>query len=230
MTGARVSALIPAFNAERYLPEAIQSALTQTRPPFEVIVVDDGSTDATAEAARAFDQRVRYERQEQSGPGAARNRGVELARGDHLAFLDADDRWERDKLERQLGALQSEPPPDIVFGHVRQFVSAELPADAKARLRCPPQPQPGYLLGAVLVSRAAFDRVGPFTTDMHMGEFIDWMARARELGLRELMLDEVVLWRRLHDTNQGVRHRDSRGDFARLLKASLDRRRAEGTV
>jgi alpha-D-ribose 1-methylphosphonate 5-triphosphate synthase subunit PhnI len=124
--------------------------------------------------------------------------------------------------------MHAEPRPDIIFGHVRQFVTPELPAADRARIACPPEPQPGYLMGAMLATREAFGRIGPFATDLHVGEFVDWMARARELGLRELMLDETVLWRRLHDTNQSVRHRDSMGDFAHVLKASLDRRRAGG--
>jgi hypothetical protein len=78
----------------------------------------------------------------------------------------------------------------------------------------------------MLASRAAFERVGPFATDLHVGEWVDWMARARDLGLSELMLTETVMWRRLHETNQGVRHRDDMGDYAHVLKASLDRRRA----
>ena len=107
-------------------------------------------------------------------------------------------------------------------------MSPELPAEARASIACPPEPQPGYLAGAMLASRAVFERVGPFATDLHVGEFVDWMARARHLGLRELMLDATMLWRRLHVTNQNVRHRDRTGDLAHVLKASLDRRRGGG--
>jgi glycosyltransferase involved in cell wall biosynthesis len=228
MSAAEVSVLVPAYNAERYLGEALDSVLSQTQPPLEVIVVDDGSSDGTSAVAERFGERVRYERRAHAGIGSTRNRCVELARGDYIAFVDADDRWEPDKLERQLSAAQAEPWADIVFGHVRQFVSPDVPAQNRARIVCPPEPQPGYVLGAMLATRAAFGRVGPFATNLHVGEFIDWMARARELGLRELMLPGTVLWRRLHDANQGVRHRDRMGDFAHVLKASLDRRRAGG--
>ena len=231
MSEARVSVVVPAFNSERYLAEAVESALGQTHPPFEVIVVDDGSSDGTAEAAAAFGERIRYERQPNAGIGGARNTGVELASGDHLAFLDADDRWEPDKLERQLAALRSDPAPDIVLGHARQFVSPELSAQERAKLICPEEPQPGYLASCMLLSRATFERVGPFATELDFGEFIDWIARAKELDLRMLMLDATVLWRRLHDTNQGVRLRDRRGaDYAQVIKASLDRRRAGGAL
>ena len=230
MSEPRVSVVVPAYNSERYLGEALRSVLSQTRAPSELIMVDDGSSDGTASVARSFGDDVRYVRQPNGGIGSARNRGVELASGEHIAFLDADDLWEPGKLQRQLAALEEGPQLDMVFGHVRQFVSPELPAEVKARLRCPEGSQPGYSAGAMLARRATLERVGPFATDLHVGEFIDWMARARELGLRELMLDEVVLVRRLHDTNQGVRHRDHMGDFAHVLKASLDRRRAGGAA
>jgi hypothetical protein len=77
------------------------------------------------------------------------------------------------------------------------------------------------------VPRAAFERVGPFRTDLKFGEFIDWFARAVELGLRHRLLPEVLLWRRLHDDNLGIRERQSLpSDYAAVLKAALDRRRA----
>ncbi len=96
-----VSVIIPVYNYDRYLGEAIESALGQTYQHLEVIVVDDGSTDQSGEVARSFAGRgVRYCHQVHAGIGPARNRGVELAQGEFLAFLDADDRWPLEKLER----------------------------------------------------------------------------------------------------------------------------------
>ena len=110
-----ISVIIAVYNAERYLGEAIESALDQTLPPKEVIVIDDGSTDGTAEVARSFGDRIVYERCSRAGFAAGRNRGVELSTSAYLAFLDADDRFVRDKLERQLGVLQAEPEVDAVL-------------------------------------------------------------------------------------------------------------------
>jgi glycosyltransferase involved in cell wall biosynthesis len=95
-----ISAIVPAFNAEKFLGRALRSALTQNHSPFEVIVVDDGSTDATAEIASAFGKPVRCIRQKRAGVSAARNRGIEAAAGDLVAFLDADDEWLPHHLER----------------------------------------------------------------------------------------------------------------------------------
>jgi len=109
----RVSVIIPAYNCGRYLAAAIQSALDQTVPPAEIIVVDDGSTDDTASVAQSFGNRIRYIRQPNAGPAAARNHGAQVATGDWLAFLDADDEWLPWRLEVQL-ALAAEYP-DVVM-------------------------------------------------------------------------------------------------------------------
>ena len=100
------SVIIPAYNAEHYVREAIDSALSQTHMPVEILVVDDGSTDETPEIVRSYDSTVQLIQQENQGPGAARNRGAKVAFGDWLAFLDADDVWEPSKLEKQSATIQ----------------------------------------------------------------------------------------------------------------------------
>jgi glycosyltransferase involved in cell wall biosynthesis len=220
-----VSVIIPVYNCERYLAEAINSVLAQTHPAHEIIVVDDGSTDSSAQVARRFGSAVRYAFQPNAGIGAARNRGVRLALGNFFAFLDADDLWTDDKLRQQLAAVAEDPRLDAVFGLAKQFHSPELDAVARSRIQCPARPAPGYVAGSMLIRRSAFEGVGPFETGWRVGEFVDWYLRATEAGLRERMLPEVVLHRRLHATNQGVRERAAATDYARILKASLDRRR-----
>jgi glycosyltransferase involved in cell wall biosynthesis len=223
-TTTRASAIIPAFNAARFLGEAIDSVLGQSRPPFELIVVDDGSTDATAAVARRFPA-VRYVAQPHGGIAAARNRGVSAATGDCLAFLDADDRWTARKLEVQLAALAADPGLDMLLGHCMEVRQGEWAARLDPAV--PPEDGvPGYLAGTCLVRRAAFERVGRFETALRAGEFIDWLLRARGRGLRIRMLPGVVLWRRLHDGNHGVTDRGSYSDYARVLKDELDRRRS----
>lgn len=219
-----VSVVIPAHDAERYLGAAVASALAQTAPPLEVVVIDDGSRDGTGEVARGLP--VRYLRQENRGIGATRNRGVQAARGEFVAFLDADDLWAPRKLELQLQAFAADRAASLVFGHVEHFISPELDPDTAARLRCPEGSEPGYVAGAMLARRAIFHRVGPFRTDLKLGEFVDWMARARELPVREILFEEIVLRRRLHASNHTLRERAHRNDLARVVKASLDRRRA----
>jgi glycosyltransferase involved in cell wall biosynthesis len=215
-----ITTIIPAYNCDRYLADAIESALAQEYQPLEIIVVDDGSTDDTAKVARRFEPAIQYCFQANGGIGSARNRGIESAGGDLIAFLDADDLWTRGKLERQVSAMVNDPATEAVLGWVQQF------DDNSGRAIEAGEPMAGYLASTMLIRRASFDRVGPFRTDIKLGEFVDWYMRAKEMGLRSQMLAEVVLRRRIHDDNIGVRHRDSTGDYARLLKDALDRRRA----
>ncbi|HSM61445.1 MAG TPA: glycosyltransferase, partial [Longimicrobiales bacterium] len=109
-----VSVVIPAFNVQTYVAEAIDSVLAQTFTDYEVIVVDDGSTDDTGRVVAAYGDRVRYVRQERAGPGRARNRGIELARGELIAFLDADDAWYPRKLEKQVALFRADPSLGLV--------------------------------------------------------------------------------------------------------------------
>ena len=218
MSGApRVSVVIPVQNGERYLAAAIEGALAQTHAPAQVIVVDDGSTDASAAIAASFAPRVRCLARPVSGGGAAaRNDGVALASGEYLAFLDADDLWPPQRLERLLAAFAQQPEADIVFGQVQEFRDGAAPD--------PPRAAP--LATAALIARPAWDRVGGLG-DWAVGEFLDWLLRAREVGLHEITVPDTVLLRRLHESNHSTRRRAEFGEYARVLKASLDRRRAD---
>lgn len=223
-----VSVIIPAYNCQRYVGEAIESVLAQTYRPLEVIVVDDHSTDQTAEIARRFAQ-VQCVSQAHAGAGAARNLGAALARGALLAFLDADDRWTLYKLSRQVEALGERPDLDMVFGCVRQLHAGSEWEEGIAKSDGPDlQLMPGFIAGTMLIRRETFHRVGEFKTEFKVGEFIDWYGRARDLGLRSMCLPDLLLWRRIHQTNQGIVERASVSDYAKVMKACLDRRRNGG--
>ncbi len=222
-----ISIIIPVFNAERYLAEAIESVLMQTVKPLEIIVVNDGSTDESEKVANTFKNDICYLLQENKGASAARNLGINLAKGSLLAFLDADDFWVSNKLEEQLRALEKNPELDMVFGNVEQFVSPELDAENINRLRSELKIIPGYLVGTMLIKRESFQQVGPFKENLQLAEFIDWFSRVKEMKLHYKTLQEVVLKRRIHTTNQGLYKRQHMKDYTRVLKAALDRRRAE---
>src|SRR4051794_13257460 len=202
-----VSVIIPAYNYDRYLAEAVESVLNQTYQHLEVIVVDDGSTDRSGEVAQSFaGNGVRYCPQPHAGIGPTRNKGVELAEGEFIAFLDADDRWPEEKIERQLNAFESEPELEMVFGQALQLQNGPAwEAGVNDKNRTAAGMVPGLIPGTMLIKRAAFDRVGKFQGGLKVGEFIDWYARAVELKLRSLVMPQLFLWRRIHDSNQGIR-------------------------
>ena len=230
MENPLVSVIIPVYNYDRYLGEAVESVLNQTYKHLEVIVVDDGSTDRSREVAQSFAERgVRYCHQVHTGIGPARNRGVEMAQGEFLAFLDADDRWPDEKLALQLRAFENDASLEMVFGQALQLQNGPAwEAGVKNKNLMVDGGVPGMVAGTMLIKRAAFDRVGKFPAGLKMGEFIDWYARTGELQIRSLVLPELLLWRRIHDSNTVLRERQSVTDYARVLKATLDRRRAEG--
>jgi glycosyltransferase involved in cell wall biosynthesis len=221
-----VSVMIGAYNAAPYLGEAIESALGQDYEPIELIVVDDGSTDGTADVARSFAQ-AKVIQQENGGNGSARNRAVENASGELYAFLDADDRFTPGKLSLQKAVLDADPGLDMVFGHVREFFSPELDEETRASLRPPaPEPMPWTAPNLMLVRRRSFERVGPFTTAVRVGVTVDWFARAQEAGLRHTIPPEVVLERRLHTQNNGLRESASRSQYLEVIRQAMERRRA----
>jgi glycosyltransferase involved in cell wall biosynthesis len=220
-----VSVVIPVHNCERYVRTAIESVLAQSYASVELIVVDDGSTDGTAAILRDLRSVIRAVRQPRAGVAAAANRGVSLARGALLGFLDADDLWLASKLERQVAELSATRAPDCAFGHIEMFVSPELEPAQRAKLICPAGALPGYVRGTMLVRREAFARIGDFDRRWRTGEFIDWYARAKALGLRSVMLDDVVMRRRLHDANSSALDPTVRIDYARIARAALHRAR-----
>lgn len=222
-----VSVMIGVYNGAPYLGEAIESVLAQTHEPVELIVVDDGSTDGSGAIAEAYGPRLRCIRQERGGMAAARNSAVEAAGGEFFAFLDADDRFPPSKLERQLEIFEQDPELDVVYGHVTEFLSPDLDEQARALLRAPNHDMPWPTPNLMLVRRDAFFRVGLFSTGLRVGIGVDWHARSNEIGLKSSVPPIVVLERRLHAENNGIRERQFKPQYLHVLKASLDRRRAE---
>jgi glycosyltransferase involved in cell wall biosynthesis len=224
---ALISVIMPVFNGERYVVEAIESVLVQKYRHIEIIAVNDGSTDRTEEVIRACAD-VRYLYQHRQGASSARNSGIKYSSGEFLAFLDADDLWTKDKLEVQMALFRADPGLDMAFGHAEQFYSPELEESLRDRIHFAAGSLPGYVPGTMLVRRAAFMSVGFFDAGFRIGEFIDWYMRAVDHGLSSCLAPEVILRRRIHDANTGIKERDARKDYLRVLRASLDRRRVSG--
>lgn len=225
------SVVIPVFNGERFLAEAIHSVLDQTYQPIQTIVVDDGSSDDSVAIARSFEA-VDVVEQEHGGPGAARNRGLARSSGGLLAFLDADDLMPADKLERQIGHLMEHPGVGCVLGRQELFgdgLSAGPGDDALSppMWRHPELLARGSLQPLSLVARrSVFDTVGNFSTEF--GEDIDWLCRAWGAGIRVDTIDAVVVRRRVHDDNITKNIGASRKAMFRALRDDGGRRRKAG--
>jgi len=219
-----ISVIIPAYNRELYLEEAIQSVLAQTCPPEEIIVVDDGSTDHTREKVRSFGERICYLFQENRGASSARNAGVDRSRGRFLAFLDSDDVWVPQKLEWQMDHLIRHPETAMVHGHIQAFLSPELePSD---QLRIDTRCLPGLSVTCLLIRREAFMKAGPFDPGIQGGEYIEWFSRAGDRGCSNHVLPQLVTRRRVHLSNSVLDRKQMNANYSRVLKTILDRRRA----
>jgi glycosyltransferase involved in cell wall biosynthesis len=212
-----VSVIIPVFNGERFLREAVESVLAQQYSSLEIIVVDDGTTDGTANVARSLPETVRYLYQTNQGPAAARNRGIEQAQGSLIAFADADDLWPADKLELQLPYLIKEPAVDIVLGRMQQVLLSEAQEIA--------EPAFSVNLGSAIIRKCVFERVGLFDETMRYSEDVDWFMRARESGAAIVTIDAVTLLYRQHEENMTRGKSTSELNVLKALKKSLDRRR-----
>jgi len=216
----RVSVAIPVRDGGAYIEDALRSVASQSVPPAEILVVDDGSTDRTPELVKRFPDVV-YLRQEPSGQAAARNAGAEAARMPLLAFLDADDLWPRDKLQRQLKALDDPAGYAAVFGHAIEFSDL----DAGGAAIPLGDPIPAHLPGAMLIRREAFWAVGGYGSEWSVGEVVDWYARAVDLAIAMITLPDIVLLRRLHANNLGRRTERAPDAYLRVLRTALARRR-----
>ena len=221
-----ISVVIPVYNTEKYLDQAIESVLKQDEKPLEIIVVDDASSDNSVNVAEQFGNKIALLKQpKNSGCGAARNRGIEYAKGKYLAFIDADDLWTNAKLKNQLAYLENNPDIDMVFGMVEQFISPELPDDEKKKLREELKKMPGYVAGAMLIRKETFLKVGLLNEKLELGEYIDWFSRAKDMGLKFHMSDDVVLKRRIHTSNMGIYKRQHLKDYTAILREALARKR-----
>ncbi len=224
MNGPLVSCIVPVFNGERFLREAIESILAQTYPCLEVIVVDDGSTDGTSSVVASLGERVTYVRQDNAGPATARNRGIREARGEFVAFLDADDLWLDTKIAKQIARFQARP--ELAYGVTltQNFWEAEA-QEEEERLAGHRRsaPIPGYVTQTLLVRREWLEATGGFNTSLAHGDAADWFQRADAAGAKGELLDEVLTRRRMHSANRSRIHAArSRDEFLRMLKVKLD--------
>jgi glycosyltransferase involved in cell wall biosynthesis len=232
MNSTLISCIVPVYNGERYLGEAIESILKQSYRPIEIIIADDGSTDGTASIAARYDKQVRYLRHLNAGPAAARNFGLSASEGEFVAFLDADDLWPANKLDRQMARFRQRPELHYCIAHVQNFWIPELIEEEKQfRDHRISKALPGYCTGTLLARRKFFDGVGEFNSAIEHADDTEWFLRASEQGAVMELLPDVLLYRRLHYANLSrAKASNSRDQYLQVLKSALDRRRRQNKV
>jgi glycosyltransferase involved in cell wall biosynthesis len=208
---ASVAVVIPAYNGQQYIEETLQSVLNQTLQPREIVVVDDASTDGTASIVRRFAPRVTLVTRQRGGVSATRNYGASITDSEWLTFLDQDDLWEPENLERQMAAIAASPEagacyadrrilvqqPDCSFRYEPPSWPTPTPEELGATLleRCPFTPC------SVLVHRDAFLSIGGFDGRHNGVEDWDFWLRLHFAGVRFTWCPEVLVAYRVHESN-----------------------------
>lgn len=220
----RVSVVLPVYNGARFLAETIESVLAQTGAEIELIVVDDGSKDTSAEIASSMGAKVI--RKPNGGLAAARNTGIEAARAPLVALIDDDDLWGKEKLAKQLAALAADPGAELCTTRFCYFLSPEIVMPASGSQVEPGVPQDRSCPSAWLLRRSVFERVGLFDPSYRLAEDIEWLGRARDAGARTIALQDCLVSKRVHDTNISGQHAASHQLAISALRASVARKRA----
>ncbi len=221
-----LSVIMPVYNGAAYIKEAVESiaALHETGIALEIIIVDDGSTDNTSNIIHGLNNpAIRYIHQPNSGPSKARNTAIRAARGELIAFLDADDRWPTHKLKLQLSFLDANQNVDVVGGLIDYFY---MPGSEyrKEQIKID-TPVFNVQLGGLIVRKNVFDRVGYFNEQLRFSEDQDWILRIKEANISMQILNEIVLLYRIHPGNVTIHKTLKDLGVLRALKLSLDRRR-----
>ncbi|MDZ8188157.1 MAG: glycosyltransferase [Nostoc sp. ChiSLP02] len=225
-----ISVILPVYNGERFLVQAIENIQGQNYQPLEIIVVDDGSTDRTAEIAKEFEDNIHYIYQPNQGPSSARNRGIKSARGEAIAFLDVDDLWEEGVLAEFADYLVANPEVDIVQGLIQQMQIENLPSENDSYQFKPVfQPYQFINLGSAIYRRSVFDRVGLLDPKLHDNEDTDWFMRAWENDICKVVIPKLMLYYRKHDRNMTLHQKDLvHFGMLKIYKRRIDRMRAQG--
>jgi len=227
--GPLVSVILPVYNGEQFLAEAIASALAQDYQPIEVIIVDDGSTDGTAGIARSFEG-VRYIHQPNQGPARARNAGMAAALGDFIAFLDADDVMLPRKLTAQVGYLLDHPEVGCVLCRQQPILEPGTPPPAWL-IRDPIFGDLGGVGPAsMMVRKSVLRHVGRRDPSYRIADGMEFLGRLRDAGIGIAILPEVLMCRRVHDANLTHHNRVLRSELLRSLKGKIDRMRASASL
>ena len=224
-----ISIIIPVYNGEKYIEEAILSVRHQDYPSTEIIVVDDGSVDNSGQIVKQMDD-VIYYYQENGGPSSARNRGIGEANGDFLAFIDADDLWTKDKLSIQYKYLLENADVEFVFSHKIFHIeeNTEKPPWFKGELESKPSP----LLGAsgLLARKNVFNIIGNYDNNTRFGENAEWLMRAKNAEIKYEILPESLVTLRIHRDNQTNNLNEMRSSILEIIKKSIDDKRKRNRI
>jgi glycosyltransferase involved in cell wall biosynthesis len=218
-----VSVIIPVFNGERFIESVLRHVVSQNYPAMEIIVVDDGSSDATGDIVNRMDMDIRYFRQENQGPASARNRGLKDASGEYVLFLDVDDYWPENNLHLLVKHIQADDQLDVVRGYAQLVF--EDPETGDLTPGGNPKESFTDYIGAAIFRKTVFSKVGLFSPPLLFGEDWDWFVRAREHDIPMRRIEDTTLYVRRHGGNMTRGKNLVELNVLHVIKNALDRRR-----
>lgn len=219
-----VSVIVAVRNGERFLAQALSSILEGTYRLLEILVIDGSSTDRTLEIAHSYEG-VRCLPQIGEGIAAAYNTGVEAASGEYVAFLSHDDFWSRNKLQVQIEFMEHNPEVQYTIARAKFFLEPghEIPRGFRPELLQGDHVAP--IMETLVARRQLFDSLGKFDTNLSIANDVDWFTRANDQKIPTAVMPQVLLHKRVHDTNLSMNIDVNNRDLLKLLKASIDRKR-----
>jgi glycosyltransferase involved in cell wall biosynthesis len=218
-----ISVVISVKNGERFLRDCIQSVLAQTLKSSEIILIDGHSTDSTPAIARSFPQ-IRYILQSTLGISAAYNEGILNASGDMIAFISHDDLWTTDKLAVQVNWMIEHPQLVYTTAHVKFFMEPGILPPSGFRPELLIGDHRADIMETLVAHRRAFDLIGLFDTELAIAADVDWFAQARDAHIAAECLPQVLLHKRIHDTNSSNTDPESK-ELLAVMRKSIERKR-----
>ena len=219
-----VSVVIPVFNGEKYLRETIETVLEQDYKPIEILVIDDGSTDQSASIARSFSE-VHYSHHENQGNARARNKGVQLARGEWIALLDQDDLWAKQKIRRHVEFHLKYPELQYTISHFKMFLSPGMERPKWCREELLTQGHADFSPSSLVCRKDLFRIVGTFDPALKSSSDADWFFRAKDLKVPMTVIPEILVYRRVHKANQSMHVRQTHSELLKIIHHSIQRKR-----
>lgn len=226
MNNPLIDVIIAVYNGEKFIAEAVETIQQQTWQNVHIIAVDDGSADGTLPALQQLKQvynNITVIPLIHKGVSAALNAGLAASAAEYIAILDADDLWHTTKLAKQMQALQQHNA-DICFTYLEEFENKPPGSNnTDGTYSARPAPLKGYAKTTMLTRKSNFKKYGLFNEGTAIGDFIEWYSRLVRDGKEILMLDEVLAYRRIHNTN--TTRNVNKNAYLELLKRHLDEKR-----
>ena len=218
-----VSVIMATMNSDNFIAEALESIMFQKYDNLEIIIIDSNSSDNTREIAAQYSQVVFYS---QSGKGLfeAWNQGIKLAKGEFIAILDSDDYWAPNTILTHILALKQDSSKIGSLGHVQYFLEKNQSPPPEFKLSLLDQSHLAYMPGCFLCRRLIFDKIGLYETNWKVASDIIWFAKVKELKDELILLNNVVLYKRVHNRNisySSVKHDIYGNELLTLLQAKI---------